>query len=321
MINQPQGRDGWRRVALLAATLTLLVASCGMPAPQAPPARSVAAEAGGRSLDIGNGRTMFLECKGEGSPTVILESGIHDSSEYWVNIQPNPPAVGPDVFAAVAEHTKVCRYDRPGTLIPGDKAALTDRSTPVTNPRTIDQVAADLDAVIRAGDLEGPFLMVGHSFGGWLQTYYTQTHRDDVAGLVLVDAFSARMPEFMGDKWIPYEKVLNSLSGNPLENDPASEKYDVLASVELAEAAPKLRNDLPMAVLSKTEPFPLPPGLKGFTSVDLETAWTKVQAALPLLVPNTPHIIATGSDHYIQVREPDLVTSTIVLVLERIRNG
>ena len=76
----------------------------------------------GRSIDIGNGRKLFLECKGEGSPTVILESGIHDSSEYWVNIQPNPPAIGPDVFTGVAEHTKVCRYDRPGTLIPGEQA-------------------------------------------------------------------------------------------------------------------------------------------------------------------------------------------------------
>ena len=57
------------------------------------------AGSGGRSIDIGGGRQIFLECAGEGTPTVILESGIHDSSDYWVNIQPNPPAIGPDVFA------------------------------------------------------------------------------------------------------------------------------------------------------------------------------------------------------------------------------
>ena len=74
-----------------------------------------------------------------------------------------------------------------------------------------------------------------------------------------------------------------------------------------------------MAVLSKTEPFPIPPSTKGFTSADLESAWTKTQDALAKLVPNSPHVIAEGSDHYIQVREPDLVTSTIVLILERIR--
>ena len=74
-----------------------------------------------------------------------------------------------------------------------------------------------------------------------------------------------------------------------------------------------------MAVLSKTEPFPLPADVKGFASADLEGAWTKVQSALATLVPNSPHIIAEGSDHYIQVREPDLVTSTVVLILERAR--
>ena len=314
-----------RRRVVLAVALGLLLAGCVMPPVQPsesgsePGAGSGSGSASTRSIDIGGGRKIFLECAGEGTPTVILESGIHDSSEYWVNIQPDPPAIGPDVFAGVAEHTRVCRYDRPGTLIPGEQPALTDRSTPVTNPRTIDQVAADLDALIKAAGLEGPFLMVGHSFGGWLQTYYTQTHPDEVVGLVLVDAFSARMPEFMGEKWSAYERVLNSLSGNPLENDPASEKYDVPASVKLAQAAPPLPDDLPMAVLSKTEPFPLPADLKGFTSADLESAWTKVQSALATLVPNSPHVIAEGSDHYIQVREPDLVTSTIVLILQRIR--
>jgi pimeloyl-ACP methyl ester carboxylesterase len=284
-----------------------------------PGAESGSGSASARSIDIGGGRKIFLQCAGEGTPTVILESGIHDSSEYWVNAQPNPPAIGPDVFAGIAEHTRVCRYDRPGTLIPGEQPALTDRSTAVANPRTIDQVAADLDSLIEAAGLEGPFLMVGHSFGGWLQTYYTQTHPDEVVGLVLVDAFSARMPEFMGEKWPAYERVLNSLSGNPLENDPASEEYDVPASVKLARAAPEVPPDLPMAVLSKTEPFPLPAGLEGFTSADLEGAWTRVQSALATLVPNSPHIIAEGSDHYIQVREPDLVTGTVVLILERSR--
>lgn len=74
-----------------------------------------------------------------------------------------------------------------------------------------------------------------------------------------------------------------------------------------------------MAVLSKTEPFPLPDDVRGFTSADLERVWTEVQAGLAELVPNTPHLIAEGSDHYIQVRQPDLVTSAVVLVLERAR--
>jgi len=57
--------------------------------------------AASRSVDIGDGRTLFLECMGEGSPTVILESGIHDSSEYWTVSQLLTPAVDPPVMHAI----------------------------------------------------------------------------------------------------------------------------------------------------------------------------------------------------------------------------
>lgn len=316
-----------RMMAVVGASAIIVGCTAGTPGnpsstPRGPASESSATTTDGaiwlsESIDIGDGRLLFIECAGQGSPTVMLESGIHDSSDYWTNVQPEPPAIGPSVFEAVAARTAVCRYDRPGTLLPLDSGPiLTDRSTPVDNPRTIDAVGADLEALIAAAGVDGPFLLVGHSFGGWLQTYYAQTHPDEVAGLVLVDAFSSRMVEFMGDAWPAYEPVLNSLGGNPLENDPASERYDVAASVVLADTAPALRSDLPMAVLSKTEPFPLPAGI-AFTSEQLETAWTKVQAELALRVPGTPHIIAEGSDHYIQVREPDLVSSMILLTLAR----
>lgn len=308
-------------IGVVAAVVGFGLAGCRMPPHESPAAEASSAGSPGRSVTISSGRELFLACAGTGSPTVILESGIHDSSEYWADIQTVPPAVGPDVFTAVSAHTRVCRYDRPGTLVPGEQPTITDRSTPVRNPRTLADTAADLDALIEAADLDGPFVLVGHSFGGWLQTYYAQTHPDQVAGLVLVDAFSARMPEFFGSKWSAYETVLNSVPGTTIGNDPASEKYDVLAGVRLADAAPDLRPDLPMAVLSKTERFPLPADVQGFTSDDLEQAWTRTQAALAVLLPNTPHIIAQGSDHYIQVREPDLVTAAIVLVLDRARSA
>ncbi len=309
--------------AVAAAGALILLVGCTVPPtpttapPESPAPSGTVVPFLSESVDIGDGRVMFIECAGEGGPTVILQSGIHDSSDYWVNVQPTPPATGIDVFTALAAHTTVCRYDRPGTLRPTDAGAImTDRSTPVTNPRTIEQADDDLDALIDAAGLTAPFLLVGHSFGGWLQTYYAQTHPDDVVGLVLVDAFSDRTMEFMGDRFAAYEPVLNA---NPLGEDPGSEMYDVPASVALSDAAPELRQDLPMVVLSKTEPFPLPAGDLGFTSADLETAWTLTQEGLATLVPNTPHIIANGSDHYIQVREPDLVTSAILLVLERAR--
>ena len=64
-------------------------------------------------VDIGGGRHMYLECRGTGGPTVILESGYHDSAQPWSLNDAFPPAV----LIGVARVTKVCAYDRPGTLL------------------------------------------------------------------------------------------------------------------------------------------------------------------------------------------------------------
>src|SRR5580704_14227663 len=77
---------------------------------------------------IGGGRKMYLECRGTGSPTVVLVSGLRGSAEDW-NIAEKP---SPTVFAEVAKFTRVCAYDRPGTLV-WEKPS---RSDPVRQPTT-----------------------------------------------------------------------------------------------------------------------------------------------------------------------------------------
>jgi hypothetical protein len=61
-------------------------------------------------IDIGRGRKMYLECRGSGSPTVVLVAGLKASAEDWNSAKP----LGPTVFAAVAKFTRVFAYDRPG---------------------------------------------------------------------------------------------------------------------------------------------------------------------------------------------------------------
>jgi hypothetical protein len=72
-------------------------------------------------------------------------------------------------------------------------------------------------------------------------------------------------------------------------------------------------------VLSKTEPFPIPADVEGFTAADMDRVRRASQAGLAALVPRTVHIMAEGTDHVIQVRQPDLVTSAVLLTLERAR--
>ena len=75
-------------------------------------------------VEIGGGRKMYLECRGSGSPTVILESGYRNDAEIWST--PLEPGMS-TVFPQVAKFTRVCAYDRPGTFLDADHLG---RSTP-----------------------------------------------------------------------------------------------------------------------------------------------------------------------------------------------
>ena len=74
-----------------------------------------------------------------GVPTVVLVSGYRDSADVWTEsalLSLLPGAVGPPVFEALARSTRVCAYDRPGTVRYIDQGPLTDRTSPVEQPRT-----------------------------------------------------------------------------------------------------------------------------------------------------------------------------------------
>jgi pimeloyl-ACP methyl ester carboxylesterase len=260
---------------------------------------------------------MFLECTGEGEPTVILESGIHDSSEYWTVSQLLRPAVDPPVMQGLAETNRVCRYDRPGTVVPGDPPAITNRSSPVEMPRTVADSVADLHALLQAAEVPGPYVIVAHSWGGMIGQLYARSYPDDVSGLVLVDAFAPAIRDLLGDKWPAYVDVLNNPPGETLIAQPEYEKFDIDASIDEVVGAPALDAELPLVVMSKTEPFPEFPAGAGMTNADIDAVWPDAQQTLVDLLPNTPHEIATGSIHYIQVTEPDLVIDAARLVIGR----
>ncbi|SEF11319.1 Pimeloyl-ACP methyl ester carboxylesterase [Rhizobiales bacterium GAS191] len=268
-----------------------------------------------KQVDIGGGRKLYLECRGTGRPTIILESGYHESSQPWSLNDGFPPAVLP----GVAGFTKICAYDRPGTILYTNPPRITDRSSPVQMPRTAQDVTSDLHALLGAAQVPGPYILVAHSLGGLFVRLYAQTYPDQVRGLVLVDAFPAELPALFGSQWPAYRQVLN----NPLPqfaSNPDFEQIDVDASITQIEKAPALRR-MPLVVLTKTEPFGRPPSLVGFAFADLERFWPEAAQDLVKLEPDAPHIFATGSDHYIQVHQPDLVIQSIRLVIERAKQG
>jgi pimeloyl-ACP methyl ester carboxylesterase len=280
-----------------------------------------------KQVDVGGGRMLYLYCSGPvhpGRPTIILISGYHDSSDPWTQqdvLSLLPQATGPSVLSGLARTDRVCAYDRPGTLRYIDGLPLTDRSTPVAQPRTIKELADELKALLTAAQVPGPYVLVCHSLGGLIGLFYARTFPEDARGIVFVDAFSPTIPTKMGRLWPLYLSVLNP----PPERQPIaslkqamSETVDIDISVEQVKHAPSLRS-MPLAVLTKTEPFRIPPGSlpSGLTLSDIDKSYNDAQGYLVDLAPTTPQVFATGSEHYIQLSQPDLVINTARLIIDR----
>lgn len=123
----------------------------------------------GRLVDIGGWR-LHLHCTGVASPSkpaVLLEAGIGDFSVEWSLVQPG-----------VSEFARVCSYDR----------ADDGWSDMGPHPRTLHQIVYELHTLLERAGEKGPFVLVGHSFGGWVVRLFASTYPEDVAGMVLVDA-------------------------------------------------------------------------------------------------------------------------------------
>lgn len=135
----------------------LLAVVCGGAAVPEPP---------GRMVDLG-GHRLHVWCTGTGAPTVVVENGLGDYSFDWVLVQER-----------VAKFARVCTYDRGGYAW----------SDPGPKPRTFAQINLELhDALAKLGE-HGPFVIVGHSYGGPVVRNFAAVYGSDVAGMVQVDA-------------------------------------------------------------------------------------------------------------------------------------
>ena len=266
-------------------------------------------------IEIANGRHLYLKCHGKGGPTVILESGYHNSSDPWSYSDAAAPAVGPAVLPALAGDHRVCAYDRPGTLRYPDPPSISDRSSPVAMPRTAQDVVDDLHALLAAARVAGPYILVGHSLGGLFARLYAQTYPDQVRALVFVDAFAVEIPSRMGSDWPMYRQLLDEPSPQ-FTDSPSFEVIDIDYSVAQVAAAPSFP-PVPTVVLSRTEPFAIPATVPPERGARLEQAWQEATSDLIALRPQTPHFFATGSDHYVQIHQPDVVVAAVGLAMQR----
>lgn len=273
------------------------------------------------TVDIGNGRRMYLECRGSGSPTVLIVPGGRASADEWTKDSP--------VFADVARFTQVCAYDRPGVILPDGSPS---RSDPVPMPITVADSVADLHALVEAAKIDTPFVIVGHSYGGLVVRLYAMTYPDDVDGMVLVDALSeylrsAETPE----EWVWQKKILDGDLTEALKVYPLIERADADPSFDQMLAAPPLQ-PMPLVVLSADVQWgPLVPGFiaDGMLAPDTppdvgyvtDRAQKVAHATLAGLVPGAKHVTKTDSGHLIHHDNPQLVTDSIREVVDAVRAG
>jgi pimeloyl-ACP methyl ester carboxylesterase len=184
-----------------------------------------------------DGRKLALRCWGEGSPTVLLETG-GTNIEQWT---------GSGVVEELAGSSRVCTYDRAGT---GTSDAAPDER------RDADDVVADAHTLLEAADVTGPLVLVGRSFGGMVVTHYADVMPKDVLGVIVLDtpapsaAFTEESePELVWD-----------FPGN-------TEHLDVVHGFENRFAAKPPKVDLPLLLIT-----PVP----GEATAENESFWLQV---------------------------------------------
>jgi pimeloyl-ACP methyl ester carboxylesterase len=237
-------------------------------------------------IGIGDGRKMFLECGGSGSPTVILESGYRNDADIWsAELEPGMSTV----FPQVARFTRVCTYDGPGTFLDADHLG---RSTAVPMPRAARDLVSDLHALLQTARVPGPYVFAAHSFGGIFARLYASTYPREVAGMVLVDALSEKLKTGLTpEQWKLYVNFGFTKPTPGLEKYKDIETLDVNASLDQMERAANAEplRPMPLFVLTQGQPFdlspwqPLPADFPGA----LDKAWHASQDSHLHQTPNT----------------------------------
>jgi pimeloyl-ACP methyl ester carboxylesterase len=277
----------------------------------------------GALYDVG-GHRLHLYCTGTGTPTVVLENGLGETSPDWARIR-----------AAVDPTTRVCAYDRAGQGWSDDVAA----------PQDAVAIATDLHTLLARAGEAGPFVLVGHSAGGPYSMTFAAKYPEEVAGMVLLDSMSpdefTALPGF-GDEQAMMRRGLGLLpslsrlgitqvlptsawSGLP---EPEASQVQAFASspqgmrnmrdeqsmyptvFEQAKALTSL-GDTPLVVVTATE------------SIHQHKEWTDLQDRLASLSSNSQHRVADATHAGLVDDEQSYTASVqaITDVVQSVRTG
>jgi pimeloyl-ACP methyl ester carboxylesterase len=235
----------------------------------------------GRAVPALEGRHLYLDCRGAGSPTVVLEAGMGEDARSWGS-----------VFPRLAGTTRTCAYSRANRW-----------GSDPRGPHTLAEAAADLRAALAAAAERPPYVLVGHSLGEAFVRVFAGRNRADVAGLVLVDGFApdrfrrliTLAPPDLAARW----------QANLDANIRSVEAIDRLAwAASEAELEAVDLGDMPVEVVVVPQPFAVDPHIPDGDRARLEAAWREGNATFSA---RTRVTLAEGAGHFVQWDRPELV--------------
>lgn len=284
----------------------------------------------GRLVDVG-GRKLHIICAGQGSPAVVLIPAL------------STPAVDdwPAVLRALAQDTTVCVYDRAGV---GWSDSPRRRRTGV-------RMAEELHGLLRAAEVEAPYVLAGHSVGGLIAQLFTALYPAEVAGVVLVDSShhqqDDRLPkrlirDYRGGKLMDAARtwlrplglmraardlgIAGAGQGGLSSRERRADAGELLALNAIFRDTARLAGDLgsvPLTVLTSSERDPnREPGTPWYEyRARFYPVWTELQRELAGLSRDSRHIVAGLAGHHIHRDDPDLVIGAIRDLVSRARSA
>ena len=254
-----------------------------------------------KKIDIG-GRKLNLVCLGGGSKTVVFDSDLGADSQAWSTVMQMAPG-----------EVRLCAYDRAGL----------GASDPTSTPRTSQQMADDLKALLSKGHVAGPFILVAHGMASFDAILYAHKYPHEVAAIILVDGShpdqyarsSAILPTAAPDDSPALAASRSRLTGLQPAQNPEGLDFDASAG---QVRAVKSLGGVPLAVVSR-HPLESIPGVPPEVVASLEQDWTAMQNELAALSSASIHTIAGHAGHNIPGEEPELVAAAISNLLSMLK--
>ena len=241
-----------------------------------------------------HGSRLHVHCEGAGPTTVVLIAGFGGGRDSWAAIEPT-----------MSQTTRVCSYERFGDG--------TSEAPPA--PQTFATEADDLHTLLQSAGEPGPYVIVGHSFGGPEAVTFASKFPAEVRGMLLIDASPltwntaiCAVPDDGSDTAHVFIDLCTQQS-SPANNGEHLDAPTAFADV----AAINSLGAVPMIVV--TADHHSYPGLASTEEARLDDVWNEGQAHWRSLTPSAQLISVDNTSHNIQLDRPEVVLDKIQQLL------